>query len=114
MKKVSYALLLCGGLFAVNGFANENTTDDTVLTEEEVIVIDCDASPTLPECVDDSTDVEVAEETAEEVSEETTDATEEIGEEAMIDCGETPDVAECSDVELSEEELETLEEAVTQ
>lgn len=88
MKKTSYALLLCAGLFATAGFANDNTTDDTVLTEEEVTVIDCDASPTLPECVVDSTDT-----------------TEEVGEESMIDCNETPDIAECSEVieEVSEE-----------
>lgn len=106
MKKVSYALLLCGGLFAVNGFANENTTDDTVLTEEEVIVIDCDASPTLPECSGDSTDVDTTADSADAVPEDAVDATE-GSDEGLIDCVETPDAAECSDTAegVSEEAL---------
>lgn len=113
MKKTNYALLLCAGLFATGGFANDNVIDDTDFSDEEVIVIDCAATPELPECINAGIGAE--DEISEEPSEEMIDNTEEFSEEQppeemmdnteefnedeqMIDCTETPDDAECREL----------------
>lgn len=97
MKKTNYALLLCAGLFATGGFANDNVIDDTDFSDEEVIVIDCAATPELPECINAGIGAE--DEISEEASEEMMDNAEEFNEdEQMIDCTETPDDAECREL----------------